>query len=142
MKSLTLPVAQGLVLTEAFYWDHERRDPRLDQALPRQARQDPEHADGRRLQLGQLHYLKAVQAAGTDDAKAVMAKMREIPVNDVMTKNGKLREDGRLVRDMYLFQVKSPQESKSKDDIYKLLATVPGDEAYRPLKDGKCPYIK
>jgi branched-chain amino acid transport system substrate-binding protein len=83
-----------------------------------------------------------VQAAGTDDAKAVMAKMREIPVNDVMTKNGKLREDGRLVRDMYLFQVKSPQESKSKDDIYKLLATVPGDEAYRPLKDGKCPYIK
>ena len=83
-----------------------------------------------------------MQAAGTDDAKAVMAKMREIPVNDVMTKNGKLREDGRLVRDMYLFQVKSPQESKSKDDIYKLLATVPGDEAYRPLKDGKCPYIK
>jgi len=71
-----------------------------------------------------------------------MAKMREIPVNDVMTKNGKLREDGRLIRDMYLFQVKSPQESKSKDDIYKLLATVPGDEAYRPLKDGKCPYIK
>jgi hypothetical protein len=66
----------------------------------------------------------------------------EIPVNDVMTKNGKLREDGRLVRDMYLFQVKSPQESTSKDDIYKLLATVPGDEAYRPLKDGKCPYIK
>jgi len=83
-----------------------------------------------------------VQAAGTDDAKTVMAKMREMPINDVMTKNGKLREDGRVIRDMYLFQVKSPQESKSKDDIYKLLATVPGDEAYRPLKDGKCPYIK
>ena len=61
-----------------------------------------------------------MQAAGTDDAKAVMAKMREMPVNDVMTKNGKLREDGRLVRDMYLFQVKAPSESKSKDDIYKL----------------------
>ena len=71
-----------------------------------------------------------------------MARMREIPVNDVMTKNGKLREDGRLVRDMYLFQVKSPQESKSKDDIFTQLATVPGDEAYRPLKDGGCPYIK
>ena len=54
----------------------------------------------------------------------------------------KLREDGRLIREMYLFQVKSPQESKSKDDIYKLLATLPGEEAYRPLKDGKCPYIK
>jgi branched-chain amino acid transport system substrate-binding protein len=89
-----------------------------------------------------LHYLKAVQAAGTDEPKAVMAKMRELPVNDVMTKNGKLREDGRLVRDMYLFQVKSPDESKSKDDIYKLVATVPGDQAYRPLKDGKCPLIK
>jgi branched-chain amino acid transport system substrate-binding protein len=83
-----------------------------------------------------------VQAAGTDDAKAVMAKMRELPVNDVMTKNGKLREDGRLVRDMYLFEVKSPAESKSKDDIYKLIATVPGDQAYRPLKDGKCPFVK
>ena len=89
-----------------------------------------------------LHYLKAVQAAGTDDAKAVMAKMREMPVNDVMTKNGKLREDGRLVRDMYLFQVKAPSESKSKDDIYTLVATVPGDQAYRPLKEGKCPLIK
>jgi branched-chain amino acid transport system substrate-binding protein len=89
-----------------------------------------------------LHYLKAVQAAGTDDAKAVMAKMREIPVNDMMTKNGKLREDGRLMRDMYLFQVKAPSESKGKDDIYKLIATVPADQAYRPLKDGNCPLIK
>jgi branched-chain amino acid transport system substrate-binding protein len=89
-----------------------------------------------------MHYLKAVQAAGTDDAKAVMAKMREMPVNDFMTKNGKLREDGRLVRDMYLFQVKSPAESKSKDDIYKLIATVPGDKAYRPLSESPCPLVK
>jgi branched-chain amino acid transport system substrate-binding protein len=83
-----------------------------------------------------------VQAAGTDEPKAVMAKMRELPVNDVMTKNGKLREDGRLVRDMYLFQVKSPEESKGKDDIYKLIATVPGDKAFRPLAEGKCPFVK
>ena len=89
-----------------------------------------------------LHYLKAVQAAGTDEPKAVMAKMRELPINDMMTKNGKLREDGRVIRDMYLFQVKTPEESKGKDDIYKLLATVPGDQAFRPLKDGHCPYIK
>ena len=89
-----------------------------------------------------LHYLKAVQAAGTDEPKAVMAKMRETPINDFMTKNGKLREDGRVIRDMYLFQVKTPAESKGKDDIYKLVATVPGDQAYRPLKDGHCPYIK
>jgi branched-chain amino acid transport system substrate-binding protein len=71
-----------------------------------------------------------------------MAKMREMPVNDVMTKNGKLRPDGRLIRDMYLFQVKSPQESTGPDDIYKLVATVPGDQAYRPLNEGKCPFVK
>jgi branched-chain amino acid transport system substrate-binding protein len=59
-----------------------------------------------------------------------------------MTKNGKLREDGRLVRDMYLFEVKSPAESKGKDDIYKLISTVPGDKAYRPLNEGKCPLVK
>jgi branched-chain amino acid transport system substrate-binding protein len=141
VNSLTLPVAQGLVLTEAFYWD--QNDETREWTKRFRAKRDKIPS---MLTAGAYsavnHYLKAVQAAGTDDAKAVMAKMREIPVNDVMTKNGKLREDGRLVRDMYLFQVKSPQESKSKDDIYKLLATVPGDEAYRPLKDGKCPYIK
>src|SRR5882672_4534746 len=141
VQSLTLPVAQGLVLTESFYWDlndetrawtkrYRAKKDRLPSMLTAGAYSSV------------THYLKAVQAAGTDDAKPVMAKMREIPVNDVMTKNGKLREDGRLIRDMYLFQVKSPEESKSKDDIYKLLATVPGDEAYRPLKDGKCPFIK
>ncbi len=123
VQALTLPVAQGLVLTESFYWE-----------IPSMLTAG--------VYSSVTHYLKAVQAAGTDDAKPVMAKMREIPVNDVMTKNGKLREDGRLVRDMYLFEVKSPAESKGKDDIYKLLATVPGDEAFRPLKDGKCPFVK
>ena len=141
VQSLTLPVAQGLVLTEAFYWDQNDETRAWTKRFRAKRDKIPSM-----LTAGAYssvnHYLKAVQAAGTDDAKAVMAKMREIPVNDVMTKNGKLREDGRLVRDMYLFQVKSPQESKSKDDIYKLLATVPGDEAYRPMKDGKCPYIK
>ena len=141
VNSLTLPVAQGLVLTEAFYWDQNDETRAWTKRFRAKRDKIPSM-----LTAGAYssvnHYLKAVQAAGTDDAKAVMAKMREIPVNDVMTKNGKLREDGRLVRDMYLFQVKSPQESKSKDDIYKLLATVPGDEAFRPLKDGKCPYIK
>src|SRR5258707_2224654 len=126
VKSLTLPVAQGLVLTESFYWD-------LNDETGAWTRRFRAKRDKIRSMLTAgvyssiTHYLKAVQAAGTDDAKPVMAKMREIPVNDVMTKNGKLREDGRLVRDMYLFQVKSPAESKSKDDIYKLLATVPGD---------------
>ena len=139
--SLTLPVAQGLVLTEAFYWDLNDETRAWTKRFRAKRDKIPSMLTAGAYSAT-LHYLKAVQAAGTDDAKAVMAKMREIPVNDVMTKNGKLREDGRLIRDMYLFQVKTPAESKSKDDIYKLVATVPGDQAYRPLKDGKCPYIK
>ena len=141
VQSLTLPVAQGLVLTEAFYWDQNDETRAWTKRYRAKKDRLPSMLTAG-VYSSTLHYLKAVQAAGTDEPKAVMAKMRELPVNDVMTKNGKLREDGRLVRDMYLFQVKSPEESKSKDDIYKLVATVPGDQAYRPMKDGKCPLIK
>ncbi|HEX2886127.1 ABC transporter substrate-binding protein [Vineibacter terrae] len=139
--SLSLPVAQGLMLTEAFYWDLNDQT-RAWTAKFRKHRDKLPNMNIAGTYSATLHYLKAVQAAGTDEPKAVMAKMRELPVNDMMTKNGKLREDGRLVRDMYLFQVKKPSESKSKDDIYKLIATVPGDQAYRPMKDGNCPLIK
>jgi len=141
VQALTLPIAQGLLLTEAFYWDLNDET----RAWTKRYRTKKDKLPSM-LTIGvyssTLHYLKAVQAAGTDEPKAVMAKMREMPVNDAMTKNGKLREDGRLERDMYLFQVKSPAESKGKDDIYKLIATVPGSEAYRPMKDGGCPLIK
>ena len=141
VQSLTLPVAQGLVLTEAFYWDQNDETRAWTKRYRAKKDRLPSMLTAG-VYSSTLHYLKAVQAAGTDEPKAVMAKMRELPVNDVMTKNGKLREDGRLVRDMYLFQVKSPAESKGKDDIYTLVATVPGDQAYRPMKDGKCPLIK
>ncbi len=141
VQSLTLPVAQGLVLTESFYWDLNDETRAWTKRYRAKKDKLPSMLTAG-VYSSTLHYLKAVQAAGTDDAKAVMAKMREMPVNDVMTKNGKLREDGRLVRDMYLFQVKSPSESKGKDDIYKLIATVPGDKAYRPMSEGKCPFVK
>jgi branched-chain amino acid transport system substrate-binding protein len=141
IQSLTLPVAQGLVLTESFYWDQNAETRAWTKRFRAKKDKLPSMLTAG-VYSSTLHYLKAVQAAGTDEPKAVMAKMREMPINDVMTKNGKLREDGRVIRDMYLFQVKSPEESKSKDDIYKLIATVPGDQAYRPMKDGKCPYIK
>jgi branched-chain amino acid transport system substrate-binding protein len=141
VQSLTLPVAQGLVLTESFYWDLNDETRAWTKRYRAKKDRLPSMLTAG-VYSSTLHYLKAVQAAGTDDAKAVMAKMREMPVNDVMTKNGKLREDGRLVRDMYLFEVKAPADSKSKDDIYKLVATVPGDQAFRPLKDGKCPFVK
>ena len=141
VQSLGLSVAQGLVLTTAFYWDMNDETRAWTKRFRAKKDKLPNLTTAG-VYSATMHYLKAVQAAGTDDPKAVMAKMHEMPVNDMMTKNGKLREDGRLVRDMYLFQVKSPEESKSKDDIYKLLATVPGDEAYRPLKEGNCPLIK
>ena len=141
VQSLGLPVAQGLVLTTAFYWDLNDETRAWTKRFRAKKDKLPNITTAG-VYSATLHYLKAVQAAGTDDPKAVMAKMREMPINDMMTKNGKLREDGRVIRDMYLFQVKSPAESKSKDDIYKLLATVPGDEAYRPLKDGHCPLVK
>jgi branched-chain amino acid transport system substrate-binding protein len=141
VQSLTLPVAQGLVLTESFYWDQNDETRAWTKRYRAKKDRLPSMLTAG-VYSSTLHYLKAVQAAGTDDPKAVMAKMRELPVNDVMTKNGKLREDGRLVRDMYLFEVKSPAESKGKDDIYKLISTVPGDKAYRPLNEGKCPFVK
>jgi len=141
VQSLTLPVAQGLVLTESFYWDLNDETRAWTKRYRAKKDRLPSMLTAG-VYSSTLHYLKAVQAAGTDDAKPVMAKMREIPVNDVMTKNGKLREDGRLVRGMYLFEVKAPSESKNEDDIYKLIATVPGEKAYRPLNEGKCPFVK
>ena len=141
VNSLGLQTAQGLVLSDSFYWDATPQTRAWTKRYRAKKDKLPSMLTAG-VYSSTLHYLKAVQAAGTDDAKAVMAKMREMPVNDVMTKNGKLREDGRLVRDMYLFEVKSPAESKNKDDIYKLLATVPGDKAYRPVNEGKCPLVK
>ena len=79
---------------------------------------------------------------GTDDAKAVMAKMREMPINDFFAKNGRIREDGRMVHDMYVYEVKKPSESKGEWDYYKLRAVIPGDEAFRSLKDSACPLVK
>ena len=83
-----------------------------------------------------------IQKAEKDWAKAVMAQMKKLPINDFMTKDGKVREDGRVIRDMYLMQVKTPEESKGPWDLAKIIATVPGDEAFRPLSDGACPLVK
>ncbi|HUA55777.1 MAG TPA: ABC transporter substrate-binding protein, partial [Candidatus Sulfotelmatobacter sp.] len=87
-------------------------------------------------------YLKAVKALGDKTPEAVMAKMRELPINDFMTSNGKLRIDGRVMRDMYLFEVKKPAESKGEWDTYKLLQTVPAEQAFRPLDQGGCPLVQ
>jgi len=87
------------------------------------------------------HYLKAIEAAGSDDADKVAAQMRKMKINDFMTRDGWIREDGRVMREMYLEEVKSPAESKYPFDYFKILATIPAEQAFRPLKDGGCPLV-
>jgi len=89
-----------------------------------------------------LHYLKAVAAAGTTEAAAVMRKMHELPISDATIRNGTLRADGRMVHDTYLFRVKSPAESKEPYDFYELQATIPAKDAFRPLEESSCPALK
>ena len=87
-------------------------------------------------------YLKAVQAANTDAPAKVMQQLKATPINDMFARNGLIREDGRMVHDMYLMRVKKPADSRGKWDLYERVVTVPGDEAFRPLADGGCPYVK
>ena len=89
-----------------------------------------------------LHFLKAAEAAGTDDGLKVMAKMRELPIQDFFARNATLRPDGRMVHDMYLAQVKSPAESTGPWDFYKILKTIPGDQAFQPLSESTCKLVK
>jgi branched-chain amino acid transport system substrate-binding protein len=141
IDAVGLETAQGLLLTEAFYWDLNDETRAFSNRFMQRMGRVPSGA-----QVGVYsavtHYLKAVKAAGTTDSAAVMKIMKDTPINDVFAKNGRIREDGRMVHDMYLFEVKKPEESKGEWDLYKLIATVPGDEAFRPLDKGGCPLVK
>ncbi|RXH05800.1 ABC transporter substrate-binding protein [Bradyrhizobium vignae] len=141
VHSLGLKLAQGLIITEAYYWDLNDKTRAFGKRFLERVKRMPTMNQAATYSAT-LHYLKAVQAAGTKDAKTVMAKMRALPVRDAFTDDGVLREDGRMVHSMYLFQVKKPEESKGPWDYYKLLAEVPADQAFRPLKDGGCPLVK
>jgi branched-chain amino acid transport system substrate-binding protein len=141
VHSLGLKLAQGLIITEAYYWDLNDKTRAFGKRFQERVKRMPTMNQAATYSAT-LHYLKAVQAAGTRDTKTVMAKMRELPVKDAFTDNGILREDGRMVHSMFLFQVKKPEESKGPWDYYKLLAEVPADQAFRPLKDGGCPLVK
>jgi branched-chain amino acid transport system substrate-binding protein len=141
VNSLGLQTAQGLVLTSAFYWDQNDETRAWSKRFIEQIKKVPTmvHAGD---YGAVMHYLKAVDAIKTDDGPKVVAKMHEMPINDFMTKNGRIREDGRVMRDMYLFQVKSPAESKGQFDYYKQLAVIPAEQAYRPLSESECPLVK
>ena len=141
IHSIGLPVAQGMLLTEAFYWDANDETRKWSRRFFEKHKRMPNMAQAGTYS-GITHYLKAVQAAGTDETAAVMAQMKAMPVNDFMTKNGKIREDGRLVRDMYVFEVKKPSESNYPWDYYKLKATIPADQAFLPLARSSCALVK
>ena len=141
VHSLGLKIAQGLVVTESFYWDQNDQTRAWSKRFYDKAGKQPSMVQAG-VYSAVSHYLKAVKAAGTDDADKVAAKMRETPINDFMTKNGTIRPDGRVMRDAYLLQVKKPEESKGAWDYYKILATIPPDQAFRALKDGGCDLVK
>jgi branched-chain amino acid transport system substrate-binding protein len=141
VKSLGLAAAQGLVLTNAFYWDRDEETRAWSKRFFEKMKRMPHMGDAGDYS-STMHYLQAVQAAGTDEAQAVMSKMREMPINDFFAKNGRIREDGRMVHDMYVYEVKKPSESKGDWDFYKLREVIPGDQAFRPLKDSACPLVK
>ena len=141
VKALGLQAAQGLILTEAFYWDQtdatrefsKRFAAKFNGKMPTMAQAG--------VYSSILHYLKAVSALKSKDSDKVMAKMKETPIDDALFGKGSIRADGRAIHPMYLYQVKKPSESKSEWDIYKLVATIPAEEAFRPLNAGGCPLI-
>lgn len=141
VESLGLPVAKGLLLTEPFYWDRTPESRAWSQRFFEKFKRMPTAAQAS-VYSSMTHYLKAVKKAGTTDAAAVMKIMKETPIHDFFAENGTIREDGRMVHDMYLFQVKTPEESKGKWDDYKLIATIPGKDAFLPLSESKCPLVK
>ncbi|KAA0072764.1 ABC transporter substrate-binding protein [Tardiphaga sp. P9-11] len=141
IHSLGLKMAQGLIITEAYYWDLNDRTRAFGKKFFDKMKRMPTMNQAATYSAT-LHYLKSVQAAGTRATKPVLAKMREMPVRDAFTDNGFLREDGRMVHSMFLLEVKKPEESKAPWDYYKVLAEVPGDQVFRPMKDGGCQYVK
>jgi branched-chain amino acid transport system substrate-binding protein len=139
--SLGIKATQGLIVTDGFYWDHDDESRAFSKRFYEKVGHMPTMIQAG-LYSATMHYLKAIEAIGTDEAQPVMAQMRKMPINDFFAKGGKIRIDGRMVHDMYLFEVKKPEESKGEWDLYKLIATVPGDEAFRPLDKGGCPLVK
>ena len=142
VHSLGLRQAQGLMFSEGFYWDMD------DQTRAFAARFEKLHKGYKptMVQAGvyssTLHYLKSVAAAKTDDSKVIAQKMRELPIDDPVMRNASIRPDGRVIHDMYLFQVKAPNESKGAWDYYKTISTIPADVAFKPLAQSACPLVK
>ncbi|MBN9340503.1 MAG: ABC transporter substrate-binding protein [Comamonadaceae bacterium] len=140
VHALGLRNAQGMYLTEGFYWDMNDKTRDWSRRFFAQHKRMPTM-----IQAGQysavMHYLRAVKATGTDDTAKVMAQMKKTPVNDFFATNGKIREDGRMVHDMYLMKVKAPDQSKTPWDYYEVVQTIPAAQAFQPLSASRCPLV-
>src|SRR6201982_857183 len=141
IDSVGLETAQGLLLAEAFYWDLNDDTRAFSRRFMERVKRVPTSAQAG-VYSSVSHYLKAVKTAGTTDSAAVIKVMKDTPINDMFAKNGRIREDGRMVHDMYLFEVKKPSESKGRSDDHKLRGTFSGDQAFQPLELSRCPLVK
>ena len=141
IHSLGLQAAHGLQLTEAFYWDQNDQTRAWSKRFLDKMKREPSMVQAG-VYGAVTHYLNAIKATGSDDGPTVVKQMKATPISDFMTKNGKIREDGRLVRDMYLFEVKAPSESKGAWDYYKQIAVIPGEEAFKLPGPNECPLVK
>jgi branched-chain amino acid transport system substrate-binding protein len=143
IKALGLPVAQGLTFTEAWYWDQNDANREFAKKFAERNKGVYPSMVHAGVYSAVTHYLKAVSDLKSDgDGAKVVAKMKSMPTEDKLFGKGTVREDGRKIHPMYLFEVKKPAESKGPWDLYKTRATIPADEAFRPLKDGGCPLVK
>ncbi|MFL5025924.1 MAG: ABC transporter substrate-binding protein [Microvirga sp.] len=141
IKALGLKAAQGLVLTEGFYWDLNDQTRAFSKRFAAQFGGRMPTSSQAGVYSSVMHYLKAVDALKSKDTEKVMAKMKEMPIDDPLFGKGVLRADGRATHPMYLFEVKKPAESTGEWDLYKTLATIPAEEAFRPLNEGGCPLV-
>ena len=141
VHALGLKTTQGMYLTDSFYWDLNDETRAWSKRYFDKMKKMPTG-----IQAGQYssvyHYLSAVKAVNSDDTAKVMAQMKKTPINDFFAKNGYIRADGRFIHDMYVYQVKSPSESKGPWDYYKLVQVIPGEQAFRPLSQSQCPLVK
>ena len=136
-----LQQGQGLILTDAFYWDLDDDTRAFSKRFFDKIGRMPTMIQAG-LYSATMHYLKAIEAVKTDDSMKVIAQMKATPIHDFFARDGRIREDGRMVHDMYLFEIKKPSESKGEWDLYKQIAKVSGDDAFRPMNEGNCPFIK
>lgn len=141
VHALGLEQSKGLIATTAYYWDRDDASREFAKRFEERTKRKPGMVQAG-VYSSVLHYLKAVQAAGTIDGKVVAEKMRELPVNDFFSQGGVVRKDGRMAHDMYLIQVKTPEESKGPWDYYKVLRTLPADQVTMPLAESACPLVK